>query len=39
MVFLEQIADADYKMKTGQMDKVLLLELIILHSGVFNKQG
>jgi len=33
MVFLNNIAEADYKMKTGQMDKVLLLELIILQSG------
>lgn len=33
MTFLNNIADADYKMKTGQMDKALLLELIILQSG------
>lgn len=33
MMFLNNVADADYKMKTGQMDKVLLLELIILRSG------
>ena len=33
MTMLNNIAEADYKMKTGQMDKVLLLELIILQSG------
>ena len=33
MSFLNNMAEADYKMKTGQMDKVLLLELIILQSG------
>ena len=33
MIMLNNIAEADYKMKTGQMDKVLLLELIILQSG------
>lgn len=33
MTFLNHIAEADYKMKTGQMDKALLLELIILQSG------
>ncbi len=33
MAFLNNIAEADYKMKTGQMDKTLLLELVILQSG------
>jgi len=32
MSILNNMADADYKMKTGQMDKTLLLELIILQS-------
>ena len=32
MIILNNMADADYKMKTGQMDKTLLLELIILQS-------
>ncbi len=32
MVILHNMADADYKMKTGQMDKVLLLEMVILQS-------
>ncbi len=31
--FQSMIADADYKMKTGQMDKALLLELIIMQIG------
>ncbi|MGN1400336.1 MAG: DNA polymerase III subunit delta [Bacillus sp. (in: firmicutes)] len=30
---LDAIAEADYRMKTGQMDKVLLLEMIILQIG------
>ena len=38
MKFLDMIADADYKMKTGQMDKVLLLEMIILQIGGSNRQ-
>ncbi|WP_019242661.1 MULTISPECIES: DNA polymerase III subunit delta [Bacillus] len=33
LIFLNRIADADYKMKTGQMDPTLLLELVILQSG------
>ena len=32
MIILNNMADADYKMKTGQMDKTLLLEMIILQS-------
>lgn len=32
MVILNNLADADYKMKTGQMDKALLMEMVILQS-------
>ncbi|MFS0780847.1 DNA polymerase III subunit delta [Bacillus sp. 1P06AnD] len=38
MRVLDRIADADYKMKTGQMDKALLLELIIFQIGRTNSQ-
>ncbi|WP_050615833.1 DNA polymerase III subunit delta [Bacillus testis] len=38
MRVLNTIADADYKMKTGQMDKALLLELIILQIGGQTRQ-
>lgn len=36
MTFLSAIADADYKMKTGQMNKALLLEMLILQIGSGN---